>query len=388
MSLRIVHVVRQYAPSVGGLETVVARLASLQKQRFGYDVSVVTLDRVFKDPDVQLDAQEIVDGIPVVRLPWRGSTRYPWCPRILGAIAGADLVHVHGIDFFYDFLAATRWLHGRPLVASTHGGFFHTDFASTLKRVWFQTITRLSSLAYRRVFATSENDGVVFRGVAGSRVVVIENGADLERNRDASPRAAMPTMIFFGRWSANKGIDRTLALFAQLHALDDRWRLIVAGRPYDLSRADIAGQAEALGIAGSTQIDEAPSDVALRAHMASASYFVCLSRHEGFGIAAIEAMTAGLVPVLGDIPPFRKIVRESGCGLVVDVPASSVDDMRAAARAVQSLHTTATTDGHAQRARCMAFAERYDWAGVVSRFDTQYREVVAPARFSRSSVST
>jgi alpha-1,3-mannosyltransferase len=40
----------------------------------------------------------------------------------------ADIVHVHAIDFFFDFLGWTKPLHGKKLVVSTHGGFFHTSF--------------------------------------------------------------------------------------------------------------------------------------------------------------------------------------------------------------------------------------------------------------------
>ena len=380
MTLRIVHVVRQFSPSVGGLETVVARLASLQRERFGHDARVVTLDRVFRQPGPRLAAHDVVGGVPVTRLAWRGSPRYPLCPQVLGALRDADLVHVHAIDFFFDWLALTRWLHGRPLVASTHGGFFHTAYASSLKRLWFDTVTRASSLAYRRIFATSDNDGDVFRRIAGDRVVVVENGADLDRQRDAASRDTVPTLLFFGRWSTNKGIDRLLSLFAALKAIDPSWRLIVAGRPFDLTRADLARSAARLGIDASVEFHESPSDAELRALMKRASYFACLSSHEGFGIAAIEAMSAGLVPLLSDIPPFRKIVEQSGCGLVVPTPP--VD----AARAIHRLHETLRGTGNVQRAQGMRFAQRYDWGTVVERFDQQYREVLAPAGVAERSM--
>ena len=385
MTLRIVHVVRQFAPSVGGLETVVARLASLQRERFGHDARVVTLDRVFRENGPRLPANEVVDGVPVTRLAWRGSPRYPLCPQVLGAIRDADLVHVHAIDFFFDWLAATRWLHGRPMVASTHGGFFHTAYASRLKRLWFDTITRTSSLAYRRILATSENDGEVFRRIAGDRVVVIENGADLERQRDAACRQIVPTLLFFGRWSTNKGIDRLLSLFAQLKAIDPEWRLIVAGRPYDLTRDDLARSAARLGVDAAVEFHESPSDAELRALMTQASYFACLSRHEGFGIAAIEAMSAGLVPLLSDIPPFRKIVEQSGCGLVLPTTADDASP-RDAVLAMQRLHETLRDTGNPQRSRGMRFAERYEWSTVADRFDQQYREVLAPAGVAARSM--
>jgi alpha-1,3-mannosyltransferase len=48
--MRIVHVVRQYHPAIGGMENVVAQLAGAQCHK-GHRVRVVTLDRVYNAPD-------------------------------------------------------------------------------------------------------------------------------------------------------------------------------------------------------------------------------------------------------------------------------------------------------------------------------------------------
>lgn len=364
MGSRIVHVVRQYAPSVGGLESVVARLAADQQRRLGHDVRVVTLDRVFGS-DRRLPAAESVDGVRVTRLAWRGSTRYPFCPQVLSHLGDADLVHVHAIDFFFDWLSATRWLHRKPMVASTHGGFFHTAYASSLKRIWFDTITRVSATGYRRLVATSENDGTVFRRIAGDRVAVVENGADVERFRDAASTTAERTLVYFGRWSVNKGLPQLIELLAALRARDDRWRLIVAGRPYDLDAASLTADAVTHGVVDAVELHESPTDAELRALVGRASHFACLSRHEGFGIAAIEAMSAGLRLVLSDIPPFRKIVDESGQGTLLPMheDAATLAGRVASARAI---------DAPDDRRRRIDFTHRYEWSRVVDRYEAIY----------------
>ena len=370
MSLRIVHVVRQYTPSIGGLEAVVARLADEQRRRLGHEVRVVTLDRLFGSNGARLPAHEVVDGIEVTRLAWRGSTRYPLCPQVLAHLGTADLVHVHAIDFFFDWLSATRLFHRKPLVASTHGGFFHTRYASTLKRLWFQTITRISALGYRRLIATSENDGAVFERIARGRVTVVENGAELERFHDAAAPVPVPTLIYFGRWSINKGLASLIDLFAALHALNDTWRLIIAGRPSDLDVAELEALIAAKAVIGAVELHASPSDLELRALMGRAMYFACLSRHEGFGIAAIEAMSAGLVPLLSDIPPFRKIVDESGEGLVL----RSGESAKHNAERIAQMH--ASGQAFASRHRRIDFTRRYDWARTADRYDAVYREVL------------
>src|SRR5450631_3086470 len=126
--MRITHVVRQFHPAVGGLETVALELASTQV-RAGHSVRVVTLDRIFNSPnETRLSARDSIHGIDVVRIPFFGSTRYPIAPSVIKHLGKADIVHVHGIDFFFDYLAWTKLFHRKQLVASTHGGFFHTGY--------------------------------------------------------------------------------------------------------------------------------------------------------------------------------------------------------------------------------------------------------------------
>ena len=130
--MHIVHVVRQFHPAVGGLEGVVDSLSAEQVAN-GHRVRVVTLDRLFNAPDASRPRRhEQRNGVDIVRIPFLGSKRYPIAFSVIRHIRDADIVHVHGVDFFCDYLAWTALLHRRKLVLSTHGGFFHTDFATRL----------------------------------------------------------------------------------------------------------------------------------------------------------------------------------------------------------------------------------------------------------------
>lgn len=371
--MNVVHVVRQFHPSVGGMEDVVLNVARHHQAVSGDRAEVVTLDRVFSQPQQHLPARDSHAGIPVRRLPWSGSSRYPLARGVLGAIRSADVVHVHGIDFFYDYLALTGALHGKPMIVSTHGGFFHTAYASRLKRLWFGSITRASAHAYRRVVATSENDGAVFsQVVAPERLRVIENGVDVGKFAGRGSAEPGRTLIYFGRWSVNKGLLETLDLFRVLATLDPRWRLIVAGREYDLSCEDMQREIAARALQSSVDVVAAPSQEQLAALLGCAQYFVCLSRHEGFGIAPVEAMSAGLVPVLSGIPPFARLIGESGLGL--QVPPR---DPQAAARSILALaEVDAATHAHRRQA-AMDYAARYDWKYVVGRYVDEYRAALA-----------
>jgi alpha-1,3-mannosyltransferase len=307
--------------------------------------------------------------VSIRRLPWRGSSRYPLTPSVLGAISDADVVHVHGIDFFYDYLALTAAVHRKPMIVSTHGGFFHTAYASKLKRLWFNTLTRTSALAYKRVVATSENDGDMFSQVVSKqRLRVIENGVDVTKFAGKGSAVSGRTLIYFGRWSVNKGLLETLDLFAALRGRNKEWQLVIAGRQYDLSREDLAGEIAMRGLEAHVEIVVSPSEAELAALLGKAQYFVCLSRHEGFGIAPVEAMSAGLIPVLSNIPPFVRLNRESGLGAIVDP-----GDAEAAAAATERLAEVSQAEFSTRRELAMAYVERYDWKHVVGRYVDEYR---------------
>lgn len=374
--MKVVHVVRQFHPSVGGMEEVVLNIARRHLEAGRDQVEVLTLDRVFREDGKRLDAQEVHEGVPVRRLAYAGSPRYPLCPQVLGALQGADVVHVHGIDFFYDYLAMTRVLHGKPMIASTHGGFFHTEYASKLKKLWFGSITRASARAYRRIVATSQNDGDTFAEVvAAKRLRVIENGVDIQKFAGKGAEEPGKTIISIGRWSVNKGIPETLDLLQRLVAEDKAWRLIVAGREFDLSRADIDREIAARGLQAHVEIEHAPSQARLGRLLSRAQYFVSLSRHEGFGIAAIEAMSAGLIPILSAIPPYAKLHAESKLGALVDADAPDI-----AAQAVRRLADIGPDVFLSQRERAMRHVERYDWREVVDSYVDEYQQAFADTR--------
>lgn len=372
MSIKVTHIVRQYLPSIGGMEEVVRNIALHQLRHSDQQTRIITLNRLFRNQTAELPEREIIEGIEVIRLPYFGSSRYPICPGILRELGDADVIHVHGVDFFYDFLAATKWLHKRPLVLSTHGGFFHTNFASRAKQTYFSTITRLSSSAYSRVVATSANDGQMFSKIMRKpKLRVIENGVDTEKYANQAALELQPTLIYFGRWSANKGLIEALDLFAQLRERDDRWHFIIAGREYDHSLAELRQRVEALGLNHHITLAANPSDEEIKDLIQQASYFLCLSHHEGFGIAPIEGMSAGLTPILSDIPPFKRLVENSGLGFTFN-SASATED---ALNRLLALHGQGETAYAGRRAAAMEFAKNYAWPKVADHYLEIYEEL-------------
>ncbi|MFP3545134.1 glycosyltransferase family 4 protein [Rhizobium sp. SIMBA_035] len=368
----IVHVVRQFLPNRGGLEDVVANLARETVKR-GYRVRVVTLDTLFTARDRKLPSHEIIDGIDVVRIPWSGSTRYPIAPQVLRHLADADLVHVHAIDFFFDALALSRVLHRRPMVATTHGGFFHTQKHAALKKIWFQTLTRFSAMNYKRVVGCSASDIAQFSQIAGN-TVLIENGVDIGKFADSASRQPHRRIVTIGRFSVNKRLDHLLDAMQVLAARDPEWHLDIVGSESDLKGADLTREIAARGLDRAVGLHVGIANPEIRSLISAASLFASASEYEGFGLVALEAMSAGLYPVLNRNAAYLALAERK-------MPLSIADfsDPENAAAALEQAFAAILTEPAAMRDALIASARPYSWDHVAGLYIDLYRSLGIPA---------
>lgn len=365
----IVHVVRQFLPNRGGLEDVVYNLCR-QALRNGFRIRVVTLNSLFSDPARQLSDHETIDGIDIVRIPWKGSTRYPVAPSVLRHIADADLVHVHAVDFFFDFLALTRLVHGKPMIATTHGGFFHTRRFAAVKAVWFNTLTRFSSSRYDYLVGCSHSDVATFEPIAGKNLELIENGADTTKFHDLAARAPVKRLITIGRFSSNKRLDHLVAAMRVLIATDPEWSLDIVGVPSDLTDSDVTGLAK--GIEAHVRVHTGLPNKEIGGLIAQSSLFVSASEYEGFGLVAIEAMSAGLLPVLQDNSAYASLAAKHSLIRLADFTRAEQG-----AQSILAAWQKLNSDPGGVRATLMREAGDYSWDGVARRYFQLYRATLA-----------
>ncbi|EJZ20955.1 cellobiosyl-diphosphoprenyl alpha-mannosyltransferase [Rhizobium sp. Pop5] len=364
----IVHVVRQFLPNRGGLEDVVANLGR-QTVRRGYRVRVVTLDSLFTAPEDKLPPRENIDGIEVVRIPWSGSSRYPFAPQVFRHLGDADLLHVHAIDFFFDALAWGRLLHGKPMIVTTHGGFFHTRKFAAIKKIWFRTLTRASAMAYRRVVCCSASDLKQFSEIVPESVL-IENGADIGKFANTASRRAKRRVVTIGRFSVNKRLDHLLDAMAVLKTRDPEWHLDIVGAESDLNRTDVESEIENRSLTGRVTLHVSPDNDTIRRIIAEASLFASASEYEGFGLVALEAMSAGLLPVLNANDAFQTLAgRHPVIGL------ADFNNPEAAAAATESAYDGLARQPDAVRAELLDAARGYSWDIVAGRYIDLYRSL-------------
>ncbi len=286
----------------------------------------------------------------------------------LPLVADFDLVHVHNTDFFLDALALTRWAHRRPVIVSTHGGFFHTDDYAKIKQVYFTLVTRRALRTAAAVIPNSAGDERRFAPHA-RREARIDNALDFDAFARIQHDPAPGRLITVGRLSANKNVSALLKVFAEARAIRSDLTLVVVGD--GPLRAELRSQAAELKIAEAVRWTGEVSDEQLHAELAAAEIFVSASRYEGFGLALLEAMAVGVIPVVNKIEAFRGVIADGQDGFLANYMRPDV--------ASQTLVRVAglPAEWRAQlSAQAKIRASQFDWADALPKFEEVYRTVL------------
>lgn len=310
--MKILHIVRQFSPSIGGLEDYVLNL-SIEQKSLGHEVTVYTLNTNFQT-DERLAADAEIDGIAVKRFNWIGSKRYPITSFPRKMLNQFDIVHVHAVDFFIDYLSLLKRLHllKPKLVLTTHGGFFHTPQQQSLKKFFFQTVTRFTLGPVNVVFTISNNDNLLFEKIKQG-CHLIENGVSYQKFGYSQQLGSSNDLVYLGRLSSNKKLDWLIEAFSQLDNPNSMLKIIG-------NRA--TGDAEQLETLLTTLDAENRvallfnlSDEEILTHIESSRFVVSASEYEGFGLSVIELMSYGLVPLLSSQPDsFKSFIGQSEVG--------------------------------------------------------------------------
>ena len=226
----------------------------------------------------------------------------------------------------------------------------------------------------------------------GVQSAVVGNGVDclrfarpaVERVRawrdrllGGAAQAPGPVVLAVGGIEPRKNSLRVLAAFARVRAHHPRAQLWLLGGATVLDHgayraafwqahaalpADMRSGVVELGVLGE---DDVPSIF----HLADA--LVMPSLHEGFGLAALEALAAGIPLVASARPPFTEFLDPS-CAILVDP-----EDEAAIA---DGLLTALRADDEPRRAAGRRRAAAHGWAGVALRHGVHYERTIRHAR--------
>lgn len=362
--MRVLHIVRQYAPSVGGLESFVAQLAQ-SLAHHGCESEILTLDHAFSSrPFCRLPPQERVAGVDVHRVPMIGNRRF-FVPMMSNRnLEKYDVVHVHGIDGMFERIARYPRRKGQICIATSHGLFFHTPWMAHLKRTYFRNVTRLAAGRYDCLIANSASDEAHLRSL-GPPIVQIANGI----TPLGDFRASGHDLLCLGRLASHKRIDRVIAMMAAAPLAHTA--LHIVGPAWDVPVHALAEQAAAAGVADRVHIHGAVSSKRLAEIARGCGVFVSASEYEGFGMSLIEAMSVGLIPVVQPNDSFQQLLNAADIGSLVSFDAP-LQAATCAAKAIACL-----TDE--SRAQAIDFAASYTWSNHAAATAKLYESLLLAA---------
>ena len=164
-----------------------------------------------------------------------------------------------------------------------------------------------------------------------------------------------------GRLEPYKQLDRVIAAMPHL---DDRFELIVIGD--GSARPSLEAQAQRLGLSGMVRFVGRVDDATLRRWVRTASVYVTLSRHEAYGLSAVEALAAGAQVLTSAIPAYQEQARRFGPGRITLLEEPYTPRDVAARIACLAAHAPSTRD---------AVLDVPSWERVVAATLAAYRAV-------------
>jgi glycosyltransferase involved in cell wall biosynthesis len=242
----------------------------------------------------------------------------PQVRRLVRSIA-PDLVHAHFLTS-NGLVATASGFH--PLVVSARGSDVHNSLRSTARRALIRYVVQRADLVNPVSVELAEK--IATLGVPAAKTLCLSQGIDAKRFD--VPRVARPSDVV--RLVCTRKLHRPYqpqTIVAALAALADRglaFEMTFAADGRDLSalRHEVAarGLRERVRFLGGYAPAELPG------LLAAADVYVSASLWDGTSPALLEAMAAGVFPVVSDCPANREWVSGTGDGMLFppdDVPA-------------------------------------------------------------------
>ncbi|QQS11745.1 MAG: glycosyltransferase [Rhodospirillales bacterium] len=294
-----------------------------------------------------------------------------------------DVVHLHSIYLYHDWIGARLCRrHGVPYIVRPHGMLDPYIRArhrgrKKLMELLFQNGVLRRAAAIHYTSDVEREISAPFAMGAPARIVPL--GVDLagfdklppaERFLAAHPETrGRRVALFLSRLHFKKGLDLLIPAFARAARQDPDAHLVVAGPDDGMldqckawTRRD--GVSDRVTFTGMLRGDDK------LAAFAAASLFALPSYSENFGIAAVEAMAAGLPVVVSDQVNIWRELQAGGGALVVRADEEKV------AMALGTLLRDAALAADMGRKARDTVNRLYRWDNVAAALESMYADVV------------
>ena len=321
--MKVLHVVPNYSPYIGGIESIVQDLANSQIAS-GMAALVVFPDRLGKFPE-----EYDVDGVRVLTLqfskqilplfmiglplPLKQSPKaiaeiFSNCRKILYEVM-PDLVHIHtASEMSLPILAVGKSM-GIPIVFHLHGEFIDGSIKPAELRLLENTnIIVTVSCAVERSIANYI--------MPGTKVFPILNGLNIPEVLSTYDYQKPIQIIMAGRFAPEKGFSIGIRAFATfLNLYPDATLKLVGNGP---QRYKLQQLAQDLGIGKSVDFCGVLNRKARLVETAKSFCAVVPSiGGEGFGLFAAEASSVGLPVIASNLGGLPEVIENNVSGILV-----------------------------------------------------------------------
>jgi alpha-1,3-mannosyltransferase len=362
--MRILHVTPGFYPSIGGLEKGVEELC-INLKKLGYTSDVLTLNRSSYSKEI-LEKYEEYRGIKVFRIPSLNLKYYYIAPYVLKYVRNYDIINIHGIGFFSDFLSLTKSLHNKPLILFTYGGIFHTKKIYWLKNIYFNYWCRFIFKNIDKTISISKQDTELFSKL--TRPVLIPIGIDYEYFSSIKRKPRGKELLCIGRISKNKRIENLIHTVYFLKKKLPDVKLYIIGGDWQGIRKELESMAESMGLEKNVIFKGEVTEEEKINYLSRCHLFVSASQYEGLGLVIIEAMASGIPVVANNIEAFRNFIIDGKNGFLADYSKPKESAERICKIMEMGLKNISKN--------AKITAREYDWADTIEKIINIYNQLL------------
>ena len=398
--MKILHVIPSFAPAWrygGPISAAYGMTRALVKR--GHKVTVFTTNIDGAGVlDVPIAKPVDVDGVETWYFPVEWPRWYYYSSelgrQLINHVADFDVVHIHSLFLWPTTAAARACRNAGVRYVSRPAGMLQADHLSASYFSNARSLTsRLKKQLYLKTVGKSDINGAAglhftsqseldsstpekysprkFVAPIGVDIPSVDNilSSDSALKRESIHRDKQ-MILFLSRLDPVKGLDVLADAMQRLSSRDD-WVLVVAGEGTSNYRHSLEEDFVQRGLAGRVEFKGMVIGENKWETLSSADIFVLPSYQDSFGVAAVEAMAAGLPVVVSDRVGVNDVITSNDAGFVVPLEADAL-----AASIGTLLDDKQLQSRMGQNGRILA-KRRFSWDAVIGQTLGMYQELTS-----------
>ncbi len=206
-----------------------------------------------------------------------------------------------------------------------------------------------------------------------AKFILVKNGADIDEIRRVPEQEKRFDACVFGALRPSKGLYEIIPVWERVCKTKPDCRLIIIGSLLAGYRAGLEENINTHGLENNISIaGYLPEKDAAFALMKQSKIFVSLSNEEGWGIAIMESLAAGLPGVVWDLPAYKNIIQKG----VIKVSRTNIDGF--AGEVIRLLDDDLLY--RRLKDEALPAVAQYDWNYVAREEEDNFKKIVGTSR--------